>query len=135
NAGAVYLFSGRDGHLMRRLGGSEACAQFGQSVATMDLPGMPYGVLVVAAPGATPSSPRENAGSIFMYDSSSGALLRRLDGPAAYMVVGSSLATADVNRDGTPDVIAGAPGCGLGLGRPAGNVVVFSGKDGTVLLN
>lgn len=67
-----------------------------------------------------------NAGRVFAYSTKSGRLLWARDGePGAQLGLGIE-AAGDVNHDGTPDVIAGAPG--------AGKAFVYSGKDGATLL-
>jgi hypothetical protein len=67
-----------------------------------------------------------NAGRVFAYSTKNGRLLWARDGePGAQLGIGIE-AAGDVNHDGTPDVIAGAPG--------AGKAFVYSGKDGATLL-
>lgn len=79
----------------------------------------------------TTSSPSSNAGGarsgrVYAYSTGSGRLLWARNGePNAQLGLGIE-AAGDVNNDGTPDVIAGAPG--------AGKAYVFSGRDGSTLL-
>ena len=64
-------------------------------------------------------------GTVRAYSGRSGKLLWRRDGEQGW-VLGTSLETAgDVDRDGVPDVVAGAPGANLAL--------VLSGRDGREL--
>lgn len=66
------------------------------------------------------------AGRIYVYSSGTGALLWSADGqPGDRLGIGVE-AAGDTNADGTPDVIASAPG--------AGYASIFSGRDGRVLL-
>ena len=66
------------------------------------------------------------AGRVYVYSGKSGKLLWTQTGqPGDTLGLGIE-AAGDTNRDGVPDVIAGAPG--------AGKAYVYSGKDGKILL-
>lgn len=68
-----------------------------------------------------------NRGRVYVYSSGSGELLWSADGSRAGDRLGVGIeAAGDVNADGVPDVVAGAPG--------AGRAIVYSGRDGTPLL-
>ncbi|MGH8094397.1 MAG: FG-GAP-like repeat-containing protein [Chthoniobacterales bacterium] len=90
----------------------------------------------------------QNVGKIFVIDGASLAVLVEMNDPEFEQIqarhfggqLGASLAvSADINGDGIADVIAGVPhhiqnGNGqTGLINLAGEALVFSGKDGTVL--
>ena len=66
------------------------------------------------------------AGKVYAYSGASGALLWTVEGPASGQLGTSVEAAWDVDGDGVPDVIAGAPGVDRAL--------VYSGKDGALLL-
>lgn len=67
-----------------------------------------------------------NAGKVYVYSGGSGDLLWTADGkPAEQLGLGID-AAGDVNGDGVPDAIAGAPG--------GDRAYVYSGKDGSVVL-
>jgi len=69
----------------------------------------------------------ENAGAVYVYSSATGELLwSRTGDPGDRLGLGIE-AAGDVNHDGTPDVIAGAPG--------GDRTYVYSGDDGRILLN
>jgi len=68
-----------------------------------------------------------NRGRVYVYSSGSGERLWSADGSAAGDRLGVGIeAAGDVNADGIPDVVAGAPG--------AGRAFVYSGRDGAPLL-
>ncbi len=69
------------------------------------------------------------SGRVYVYSSKEAKLLYTRDGKPGWGLGNSVAGRADVNGDGTPDVIAGAPSYGTNPGR----VLVFSGGDGAVL--
>lgn len=79
---------------------------------------------VVSAPAHPPAG--DGDGAVYLYSGRSGELLWRVAGaPGAQLGAGVE-AAGDVNGDGTPDVVAGAPG--------VRRVLVYAGEDGHVLL-
>jgi len=79
---------------------------------------------VVSAPAHRPAGGGD--GAIDLYSGRSGALLWRVAGVAGARLGEGVEAAGDVNGDGTPDVVAGAPG--------VRQVLVYSGDDGRLLL-
>ena len=83
---------------------------------------------VTSAPSWAPASNRvagKDAGRVYVYSTKTGKLLWTVDGaPAEELGTGVELA-GDTNKDGVPDVVAGAPG--------GGKSYIYSGKDGKVL--
>jgi len=78
----------------------------------------------------TTSAPFKNidgpsAGRVYVYSSGTGELLWDYSGPPGSQLGIGIEAAGDVNGDGIPDVVAGAPG--------EGKAYVFSGNDGTIL--
>lgn len=66
------------------------------------------------------------AGKVYLYSGASGELLWSVDGaPGAQLGIGIE-AAGDVNGDGVPDVVAGAPGID--------RAYAYSGRDGQVVL-
>jgi hypothetical protein len=61
-------------------------------------------------------------GTLRVHSGRSGKLLWRRDGERGWVLGTSVEAAGDVNRDGVPDVVAGAPGVGMAM--------VLSGRDG-----
>ena len=70
------------------------------------------------------------AGRVYLYSGKSGALLFTRDGKPGDQLGLSIECAGDVDADGRPDVIAGAPGATGGRGA----ALVFSGRDGKLLL-
>jgi len=79
--------------------------------------------LVISAPGNLPYG--AGAGKVYVYSGKSGARLWKHDGTAGALLGIGIEAAGDVNGDGIPDVIAGAPGIGA--------VFVYSGSSGAQL--
>jgi len=133
DAGSALVFSGATGQLLHRFDGL-AGDQLGHSVAAAgDLDGDGFADLLVGARRArAPGIGR--AGAVFVFSGATGALLLRVDGLAAGDRLGSSVASAgDLDGDGVPDFLAGAPLADpAGLDR-AGSVFAFSGAAGALL--
>lgn len=136
--GAAWVFSGKDGTVLRRFEGTEPCDAFGQSVAAWtDLDGDGVVEVAIAAPGYASDSasghptspprwpkgcPSVSPGSVFVYSGRTGAQLLRLVGAEPGDRFGYELASdGDVDGDGRRDLIVGAPG--------SSSVSIYSGKD------
>ena len=65
-------------------------------------------------------------GTVYLYSGKSGALLWKVTGDSGALLGTGLEAAGDVNGDGVPDVVAGAPGIN--------SVLVLSGRDGKELL-
>lgn len=131
-AGSVFVLSGANGSLIRRLDGPEPGLAFGFAVAggrDVDGDGVPD--LLVGAIGASPGG-MPCAGSAFLIAGATGQILRRLDGPAPGASFGYAVLLApDLDGDGVPELVVGAPGMDR-PGRPmAGAAFVYSGRTGT----
>lgn len=84
------------------------------------------GVLDLTTSAPTNNEGATNAGKIYVYSGKSGKLIWSYAAKDANGQLGMSIeAAGDVNGDGTPDVVAGAP--------YVNKTWVFSGKDGQVL--
>lgn len=82
--------------------------------------------IVTSAPTYGAAGQPIGPGRVYLYSGRSGKLLWTFTGQGTEQVGTGLEGAGDVNRDGTPDVIAGAPG--------AQKAYVLSGKDGAVLL-
>ncbi len=122
--GEFYLFSGKDGAVLQSFSGNGRGASLGWSLAAAgDLNGDGRNDLAVGAPG-------EGPGRVYVFSGGDGAVLLSSSGDEPRSRFGVSVSGAgDYDRDGIPDIVAGAPQAGGG----AGEAVVLSGRDGSVL--
>lgn len=114
----------------------EAIGSFGHAVAGVgDVNGNGTADVVVGARNET-VGPTPQVGQAHVFDGSSGSVIRTLlsPNPISSGFFGSSVSGAgDVDADGTPDVLIGAPGETSSFVEEAGRAYVFSGANGSVL--
>ena len=132
DVGSAYIFSGADGSFIRSLdppaqGGAEANGRFGAAVADAgDINHDGVDDILIGAPGDSRA---------YVFNGATGALIFTIITPAAPTAeklpsFGSAVAGGkDLDRDGTPDFVIGAP---LQNGLK-GAAYVFKGSDGTLL--
>ncbi len=72
------------------------------------------------------------AGRVYIHSGATGAVLNVIDGQPAELFGYSTAGAGDVNGDGTPDYVIGAPGFSSAP-APAGRVVVMSGADHSLI--
>lgn len=133
-SGRAYVFSGRDGAVMRILNGAKAGDAFGSIVA-----GDKRGTrtrLVVGASGAGPSrGTTPPPGRVYVYNAGRSTPAFQIDAELTGGALGAMFASlvGDVNHDGVTDVYA-ADFSDAAKGPNTGRVYVHSGKTGKRLL-
>jgi hypothetical protein len=140
NAGAVYIYSGSDGHLLQTFNGVQAGDHFGFSVANAgDVDGDGNADVIVGAPNASANG-FKHAGMAVVRSGATGNELFHIDGTSAGGRLGYAVGSAgDANSDSHSDVIVGSPRNAvlnpvtLKLMKDAGTAAVYSGADGSKL--
>ncbi|MGH8575567.1 MAG: FG-GAP-like repeat-containing protein [Gammaproteobacteria bacterium] len=140
NQGRAFVFSGADRSLLLTLNHpapQQGLALFGSAVAGIgDVNGDGRADLLVGAPSQTVGG-RADQGQAYVLSGADGRLLLTLNNPIAQAetAFGAAVAGAgDVNGDGLPDLLVGAPEQNVGGSFNRGQAFVFSGADGRVLL-
>lgn len=133
-AGAVYIYSGADGSLVRSFEGSEAGGRFGNAVsATGDIDGDGRDDMIIGAPRESAGG-LDMAGAVYVISGADGTTIYKKEGTEFAMLFGNSAASAgDVNDDGRDDFIVGAHRPEAGGFDEAGIAYVYSGLDGSLL--
>jgi hypothetical protein len=132
-AGRIYVFSGRTGNLIRvtTAPNAEFGGQFGFYVAGIgDINNDGRGDYIVGAPFENGVGVNDS-GRVYVYSGINGALIRTHTMPGAntFGNFGYSVAAIpDLNNDGRPDYIVGAPG-----GATNGQVFIYSGASGALI--
>lgn len=131
--GKAYVYSGATNTLLYTLIPVGRTEDFGTSVTTAgdtNLDG--YDDFAVGASTSWENGVKR-CGSVYIYSGRTGNLLYQLDGTVEKGKFGESIAYGgDVNRDGYPDLIVGAPEEDF-IRPDTGTVYVFSGRDGSIL--
>lgn len=131
--GYARVFSGRDGSLLLEVAGTGAWDSFAQSLAGLgDVDHDGHGDFAVGAAAADPHG--VSSGLVRIYSGADGAVLFGFEGSEAFQGFGWSVGAAgDVDADGCPDLIVGAPEARSAQGTPTGRAWVYSGCDGALL--
>ena len=129
--GWAHVYSGQTGALLWTFTGEAQNDVFGRSVSGAgDVNRDGHDDVAVGAPLNSPGAVA--AGRTYVYSGQTGAPLFTLDGEAAYDHFGESVSGAgDVNNDGCPDLIVGAPRNDVG-GDAAGRAYVYASRIYTV---
>jgi hypothetical protein len=131
-AGGAFLFSGQSHAMIMPFGGDADGDRFGFSVDGVgDVNGDGNADVIVGAPSArnTVDGNIPSAGVARVYSGAGGGVLFTIRGQAPNINLGAAVAGApDVDFDGRPDFIIGAPGA-----SNESHVGVYSGANGRVL--
>jgi hypothetical protein len=120
-AGFAYVFSGKDGAEILKLGTGDPKETFGAHTATAgDLDADGHADLAIGAPGAS-----GGAGRAYVYSGKSGALLQTLSGDSPGDGFGSTVGGSLNGK--SPLLLVGAPGAGP---KKAGRVYAYTGLTG-----
>ena len=124
NSGIARVYSGKDGAILYTYHGDVAQDNLGLSAGSLgDVNYDGHPDFVIGACGCDTAFP--NAGSAFVFSGRDGSLIHTFHGSSAYDCLGWAVSGAgDVNGDGNPDVIVGAPSNSTN-GITAGMVRVF----------
>jgi len=132
-SGQAFVFSGKTGKMLYTLQAPrrQSGAGFGWAVAALgDLTGDGISELAVGA------FAQEGRGRVFVFNGQTGKLLRTLAPPSPVdsVAFGWSVAAAgDLDQDGAPDILVGAPYTPVGARSVQGRVFAFSGRTGELL--
>ena len=123
--GRVWVYSGRTGHLLFRRSGRPG-EQDGYAIADAgDVNGDGVTDVISGAPGQG-----SDIGHAYVYSGATGRTIVRLRGHHHGDMFGAAVSSAgDVNGDGVPDLLVGAPG----TGAAAGHAYVISGRTFRVI--
>jgi hypothetical protein len=133
--GRAYVFDGVTGAPIFALDTPNPgpSANFGSAVAAGDVNGDGRPDIIVGAAGQCVSGPPPAcaAGQVFVFDGTTGTLIRTLDTPNPFHNgrFGESVASGDLNGDGRADIVVGAPGEFSNQGR----VYIFNGVTGGLM--
>ena len=125
DAGSVYVYSGKDRRLLKRLDGRVAGGIFGYALACCDVNRDRFPDLIVGAPN-------QDGGKVYVYTGPDLSFLVQFDRPQGTGQFGFALACGDVNKDRHPDIVVGAPNQGH-EGSGAGAAIVYSGKNASLI--
>jgi|GEM_PF-4627587 len=130
DAGIVYVYSGEDGKKIWSYEGTSIDEYVGSSVARLgDTDGDGYEEFIVGAYGYDIRG--NEGGAVYVFSFASGNPKFTLYGEAGGDFFGARVSgTGDVNGDGKPDILVGAPLTDHGGKTDAGTVYVYSGWDG-----
>ena len=91
------------------------------------------GATDIAVPAILESAGGPVAGRVTVFSGADGAEIAEHDGTVGELLGYSTAGAGDVDADGTPDYIVGAPGSGFVANPPLGRAIVYSGADHSVI--
>lgn len=119
DAGKVKVFNGAGGTLFE-IEGENAGDRFGSSVRVTT------GLLIVGAP--LYNGTFTESGKVYVFDAT-GSLLTSFEGDLPFVNLGQAVTASDMDGDGTPDIIMGAPLYDTPNGPQSGRVYAYSGSS------
>lgn len=132
NAGVVRVISGKTGAVLRTSKGAAKNDRCGQSVVNLgDLNGDGVSDYAYSVPGAEVGADND-AGRVEVCSGKTGSTLFTINGGWADQIGWSMSSVGDLNNDGKPEFIIGAP-FAIPAGISSGKALVCSGANGTVL--
>jgi len=141
--GRAYLVNGNDGTIRSTLSSPNGTfeGRFGDAVGIVDdLTGDGFPDVVVGAPLEDPTVTFTNAGVAYVFDGDTGAFVREIQTPTSSpdfeteRLFGAAVAgIGDINGDGSPDILIGAPEQDAGGANRAGKAYIFNGSDGALI--
>ncbi len=141
DAGAAYVYSGEDGHILYQIQGSASDDRLGGSVGILDdITGDGQDEFVVGVPGKDiggtgSSAALQDAGAVYVYSGADGSPLYTINGTGAGDRLGGSVGfEGEVSGgDEEENFIVGAPGTDVDGMADAGAAYVYSGSDGQLI--
>ena len=133
-AGRAYVFSGANGSELYRFDGDGVSDFLGWAVAAAgDVNGDGYADVIAGAPDDWTDPGVEGPGYARVYSGFNGSTIYTFVGDDDFDELGIAVAGGgDINADGIPDILAGAPGDDDN-GSGSGTARAYSGADGSLL--
>lgn len=131
--GSVELLSGGTGARIRLYAGANENDQFGSAVAGVgDVDGDGVPDHLIGAPYADPNQ-AYLAGTATLYSGATGATLYEMHGLQGDRLGTEVAGVGDLDGDGTPDFLVGAPHASPNFNTNAGIVYLYSGASGSLI--